>query len=193
MLNARSELTASSTTSDDVLGERIRFAQRHLATRGMNHVSPPPHLEAALAFLAEQTLPSWCDPTRLVLCLHLDVPSPSNNVIKAMHFHEYKKLRSNIASGVAAALGAHKPRALPLSALFIVRRSAGSLDWDNAIGGLKPLLDCLVQASVRNPSGLGIIEDDRPRCMPYPPMMKQLPAKKGEGSTQIFVFEVDAE
>ena len=159
----------------------------------MNHISSPPHLEAAHSFLAEQKLPLWCDPAKLVLCLHLDTPSPSNNVIRAMHFHAYRKFRNDTAASVVAALGSHEPRAIPLSALFIVRRSAGSLDWDNAIGGLKPLLDCLVQASDRNPDGLGIIEDDRPRCMPFPPMMQQLPAKRGQGSTQIFVFEVDAE
>lgn len=126
----------------------------------MTQLLPPPHLDSARAFLAEQQMPSWCNPAKLVLCLRLDAPSPSNNVIRAMHFHTYKKLRNDMAASVAAALGSHKPRTNPLTALFIVRRSAGSLDWDNAIeGGLKPLLDCLIRASDRNPDGLGIIEE----------------------------------
>lgn len=150
-------------------------------------------LEPARAFLAGQTLPTWCDPSRLVLCLLLDEASPSNNTIKGLHFHAYKKLRVSMAAKVKQALGSTEAPQLPQSALYIVRRSAGSLDWDNAIGGLKPILDCLVRPSDRNPNGLHIIEDDKPRNMPFPPMMKQLPAKKGQGSTEIYVFAVDAE
>jgi hypothetical protein len=159
-------------------------------------MSPVPvsaSLSAARASLAGLKLPPWCDPARLVVCLHLDTPSPSNNVIKGLHFHRYKKLRNDFALSLSAALGDHEPRAVPQSALYIVRRCAGSMDWDNAIGGMKPILDCMVASSTRNPSGLGIIEDDKPKNMPYPPMMKQLPAKRNAGSTDIYVFEVDPE
>lgn len=159
----------------------------------MSPVPTSPPLATARTFLAGQKLPPWCDPSRLTLCLSLDEASPSNNTLKGLHFHAYRKYRVGIAAKVQAALGDNKPEALPLSALFVVRRSAGSLDWDNAIGGLKPILDCLVQPSDRNPNGLGVILDDKPKCMPYPPMMRQLPAKKGQGSTDIYVFAVDAE
>lgn len=140
---------------------------------------------------AEHTLPPWCDPARLAFVLHLDEASPSNNTIKAMHFRAYKKLREQFAATVRDSLGDRQAPQLEHSALFIVRRSAGTLDWDNALGGLKPILDCLVAPSSRNPSGLHIIQDDNPANMPYPPFMRQLKAKKGEGSTEVYVFEVD--
>ena len=41
------------------------------------------------------------------------------------------------------------------------RRSYGLLDDDNAVGGLKYVLDALVTASPRNPSGIGLLVDDR--------------------------------
>ena len=74
------------------------------------------------------------------------------------------------------------------SALIIVRHSAGVLDWDNALGGLKPLLDCLVAPSNRNPSGLGLIRDDNPCNMPFPPFMQQLSAKRRAGSTALYIY-----
>jgi len=157
----------------------------------MTTAHPPPTLAAARAALSEHILPPWCDPSRLACVLHLDEASPSNNVIKGMHFHSYKKLRTEFADKVRAALGDLSAPKLPLSALFIVRRSSGSLDWDNAIGGLKPILDCLVAPSARNPSGLHIVEDDSPTYMPYVPFMRQLPAKRKAGSTEIYVFAVD--
>jgi hypothetical protein len=154
--------------------------------------APTDPLATARAALAEHTLPPWCAPGRLAVVLHLDAPSPSNNDIKGMHFHAYKKLRTEYEAEVSAALGEIAAPGLQLSALFIVRRCAGSLDWDNAIGGLKPILDCLVTRSARNPSGLGIVVDDKPANMPYPPFMRQLPAKRGAGSTEIYVFSVAA-
>jgi hypothetical protein len=131
------------------------------------------------------------EPERLAFVLHLDEASPSNNTIKAMHFRAYKKLREDFSAKVKAALDDAEAPHLEHSALFIVRRSAGTLDWDNALGGMKPILDCLVQPSARNPSGLHIVQDDNPKNMPYPPFMRQLPAKRGEGSTEIYVFSVD--
>ena len=63
------------------------------------------------------------------------------------------------------------------SALEVERYCAGSLDWGKAYCRLKPLLDCLVAPSARNPDGLGLIEDDSPKFMPEAPRMTQLPAK----------------
>ena len=101
----------------------------------------------------------------LVVCRK---PSPSsNNAIKGMHFHAYKKLRNGWRASVLAAIGGKVP-AVPIarSALKIERYCAGSLDWDNAYGGLKPPLDCLVAPSVRNPDGLRPIQDDSPNSCP---------------------------
>lgn len=76
-----------------------------------------------------------------------------------------------------AAIGGKVPAApIAKSALEIERYCAGSLDWDNAYGGLKPLLVCLVAPS--NPGELGLIEDDSHKFMPEAPRVLQLPAKK---------------
>jgi hypothetical protein len=89
------------------------------------------------------------------------------------------------------ALGSTRPeKPIEHSLLVIRRHCAGFLDWDNALGGLKPILDCLVAATDRNPDGLGLVRDDNPRSMPYPPFMQQVKAKRGEGYTEILVFEV---
>lgn len=123
------------------------------------------------------------------LLLTLDIPeaTPSNNVNKGMHYRVYKNLRQHWADLVAEAIPRDfTPASGPLlrSLIYIERHSAGAgLDWDNAYGGLKPLLDCLVSKSERNPSGLGIIVDDSPKHMHEPPYIVQLSAKKGHGRT----------
>jgi hypothetical protein len=131
-------------------------------------------------------------PRELIYELHLPEPTPSNNAIKGMHFHAYKNLRNGWRADVLAAIGGKVPAApIGRSALEIERYCAGSLDWDNAYGGLKPLLDCLVAPSARNPDGLGLIADDSPRFMPEAPRVFQLPAKRAEGSTVVRIFSVD--
>jgi hypothetical protein len=134
-------------------------------------------------------VPDWCSTDRLVYAFHLDAPTPSNNVIKQAHFHVYKRVRETWRARVIDAIG-HRLLSAPIdrSALVIVRFSAGALDWDNALGGLKPLFDCLVAPSDRNPSGLGLIRDDNPRNMPFPPFMQQLSAKRGAGSTSLYIY-----
>ena len=125
--------------------------------------------------------------------LDLPVETPSNNVIKGMHFHAYKTLRQQWQLMVKASLkGAFPDSPVERSFLVIERRcSGGGLDWDNAYGGLKPVLDCLVRPSARNPDGLGIIEDDNPKNMPFPPFLKQTKAKVGQGSSTIFIYELN--
>ena len=126
---------------------------------------------------------------RPVFELELPVPTPSNNEVKNMHYRVYKKLREDFRKLVLEALGGELPaEPIELSSLEVVRYSAGSLDWDNAFGGLKPLLDCLVMPSARNPDGLGLIRDDNPRAMPEAPRMRQLQAKKGQGRTVVRIF-----
>lgn len=49
--------------------------------------------------------------------------------------------------------------------LLVVRKSLRLLDWDNAYGGLKPILDCLTLPGPRNPDGLGWIVDDAPTVL----------------------------
>ena len=128
-------------------------------------------------------------PRELIYELHLPTATPSNNTIKGMHFHAYKQLRNGWRASVLAAIGGKVPAApITRSALEIERYCAGSLDWDNAYGGLKPLLDCLVAPSARNPDGLGLIEDDSPKFMPDAPRVLQLPAKRLKGYSVVRIY-----
>lgn len=129
----------------------------------------------------------------LVLTLDLPEATPSNNTIKAMHFHTYKRVRKGWKALVQGAMQSGNTGPLvPLERCFLsIERysSGGGLDWDNAYGGLKPLLDCLVVPSTKNPDGLGLIRDDNPRDMPYAPAFRQLKAKPGHGRTVVKIYD----
>src|SRR5574337_324500 len=78
--------------------------------------------------------------------IEIPLPTPSNNVIKGMHFHAYKLMRRQWRMEVLTALRGVRPTEPIRRAFLAVTRecAGGGLDWDNAYGGLKPLLDCLV-------------------------------------------------
>ena len=129
----------------------------------------------------------------LILTLDLPEATPSNNAIRAMHYRIYAKTRANWRGLVAGARqqGTDGLPALVERCFIAIERysSGGGLDWDNAYGGLKPLLDCLVAPSPRNPDGLGLIRDDNPRAMPLAPALRQLPAKRGAGRTVVRIYD----
>jgi hypothetical protein len=129
----------------------------------------------------------------LVWTLDLPEATPSNNTIKGLHFHAYKKVRKDWRGLVQGVMQMETGGPLvPLERCFIsIERysSGGGLDWDNAFGGLKPLLDCLVSPTLRNPDGLGLITDDNPRNIPVPFAFKQLPAKPGQGRTIVRIYD----
>ena len=106
-----------------------------------------------------------------------------------MHWGAYRKLRKQLALEVLLAAG--RPKGPPLEhALMLVQRCSASagLDWDNAYGGLKPLLDCLVESSARNPDGLGFIKNDAPACLVTAPLLIQERAPRGNGSTTVLIL-----
>lgn len=145
-----------------------------------------------LPFPLDVEIPAWCQQGTLAYCFSLSEATPSNNVVKNMHWMAYRKLRQmwRVRMFSQGLRGRLPERTLSRAALVIVRRCAGSLDWDNAYGGLKPVLDTLVQKTSKNPDGLGLVLDDSPRHMPYPPFLQQLPAPRGQGTTDILVFEL---
>jgi hypothetical protein len=116
--------------------------------------------------------------------------TPSNNKIKNMHWMAYRTLRLTWRIQVLthALKGCVPEEPLLCAGLVIERHCAGELDWDNAYGGLKPLLDCLVTKTGRNPDGLGLIKDDSPRYMPYPPVVLQKKAKRKESFTNVKIY-----
>lgn len=146
----------------------------------------PPHERGIM-------VPPWCRPEELAYSFMLPLPTPSNNVIKGMHWMAYRNLRRTWRLKVLARALAGKKPAQPIerAALLILRHCSGQLDWDNALGGLKPLLDCLVTCKAKvNPDGLGFIVDDNPDNMPYPPFMQQLPAPRDQGFTEVFIYRL---
>lgn len=117
--------------------------------------------------------------------------SPSNNTLREMPFYEYRKLRKLWKTEIALSLkGQIPPAPIEKAGLVIIRHSSGLLDWDNALGGLKPILDCLVRPSLKNPDGLGLITDDNPKGMIEPPYMEQRSAAKKAGKTEILVYDL---
>lgn len=138
-----------------------------------------------------EILQAWRWEGELKYQLELPAETPSNNVIKGMHFQVYKDARWAWRMMVQAALKGFRPEApIEKSGLVIVRRSSGALDWDNAYGGLKPVLDCLVMRSTKNPDGLGLIRDDSPKSMPFPPLVRQVKAAPKNGTTTIYIYEI---
>lgn len=136
----------------------------------------------------------WLPQGTLVYSLRLPQATPSNNELRGMHHRVYRALRKQWCGYVAEALMFRRPKT-PISSacLHIRRHSAGEgLDWDNAYGGLKPLLDCLVDQSRQNPDGLGLIKDDSPRCVPRPPYLEQLPAPLSQSFTEVFIYDLNA-
>lgn len=138
-------------------------------------------------------MPPWCRPQDLVYSFMLPMETPSNNVIKGMHWMAYRKLRMTWRIKVLArAMQGRRPtEPIVKAALVVIRHCSGELDWDNALGGLKPLQDCLVTCKPKvNPDGLGFIADDNPKNMPYPPFMQQVVAPPGKGFTEVFIYRL---
>ena len=134
-------------------------------------------------------------PLLLRYTLEVPLPTPSNNQIKNLHFREYSNLRQTWAQLLLEALRTqgHNPPYTPIQKawLSIDRHCAGSgLDWDNAYGGLKPVLDCLTPKKRTNPNGLGLINEDNPRCIPWAPQLRQLSAPMGMGFSKIHIYEI---
>ncbi len=143
--------------------------------------------------MQEPTLPPWCQGCSLVFDFEIPHETPSNNILKGMHWMAYRRLRQLWRVRVLSkGLNGSRPRQpLARAALVVDRRCSGVLDWDNAYGGLKPLLDCLVVPTPRNPDGLGLVVDDNPRHMPYPPLVLQHRAPRGSSSSRVRIFSLD--
>lgn len=127
--------------------------------------------------------------------LTLPRATPSLNEVRAMHHQVYRKLRQGFRDELFVQRVQHGwQRVPPLTrvALYIERgHSGGGLDWDNAFGGLKPLLDCLVLPTTKNPDGLGFIVDDSPEHIPHAPDLVQKSVAQGKSYTEIRVFDLD--
>lgn len=106
--------------------------------------------------------------------------TPLTNLIKNMHSAEYKKLRDTLCLDIRVAAGHLIPREpIEFAELSIIRSSTHMPDIDGLIGGLKPLIDCLICFHPRSaPSGLGFIRDDScARLWIAPPIARKVSAR----------------
>lgn len=99
--------------------------------------------------------------------IRFELPEPTIllNKWQRMHWSARKRHAQQLAWQVRAALGVMIKAPLERCDIQIERHSVGLPDWDGLYGGLKPLLDCLVVCSPRNPHGLGVIVDDSPKVV----------------------------
>lgn len=101
--------------------------------------------------------------------IRLDVPrlAPTLNTTIRMSWADRMRLRREWAWELRAALGRQPRPAEPFQrALVVIERYAlQTPDRDGLIGGCKALIDCLLAPSKRHPTGLGLVQDDKPEVM----------------------------
>lgn len=92
----------------------------------------------------------------MVTIVEIPMPTPSLNKLRKMHFHAVKRLRDQYTVLLRAATNAFN-RAGPhqFRQVTIERHGARLLDYDNLVGGCKPLIDALCRS--------GLLWDDSPR------------------------------
>lgn len=120
--------------------------------------------------------------------LEVDVPklTPTLNTWQRLHWQARRKAirlwRELIATEMLLS-GQLRPRKpLPRWRLLVVRRTTASRtpDWDNAMGGLKPVLDALQQ--------LGIVADDGPGSLVEQPAVRHVcVARRAQQGTTLVV------
>lgn len=109
--------------------------------------------------------------------------SPSLNTLRGLHYQAYARLRRKYAQEIGSQLTPEWRNRPPLTraTLEAWRYSSKALDWDNALAGLKPIVDCLLPPSDTHPTGLGLLLDDSPVVLPRPVQLEQRPAAPGRG------------
>ncbi len=126
----------------------------------------------------------------------IDEPTPLLNVWQRWHWAKRRKYTQELSKAIWIIWSTVSKHFYPDFKTFkkchvtIERHSAGLPDWDGLYGGLKPLLDCLVVRTDRNPHGLGFIEDDNPNCI-MTLTAKPIKCKRKEGKTVVIIEQVE--
>ena len=120
----------------------------------------------------------------------IPIATPTNNYLKGMNRFVYKSLREKIAWMVASEVGMNCGEPVEICDIIITRYGSRLLDWDNCYGGIKPLMDCLVTSTGKNPNGLGIILDDNPQVV-ITLTMHQEKCKRSEERTTVKILQRD--
>lgn len=128
----------------------------------------------------------------LSIAFRLEGNLPLANVWMRWHWAKRGRYMRNLSWQIFAAMESGPPLPLepiPRCRIAVVRGSSGVPDPDGLVASVKPLLDCLVNATTRNPHGLGIIEDDGPEHIVELRATHE-PAKRGQGYTEVYITAV---
>ncbi len=119
----------------------------------------------------------------------LPKPTPTLNQLQRRHFHARSNDKKKLSWEIRCALGVSRPAAPFARAHVLIERfSTGTPDRDNLFGGVKDLVDCLLDQGIRmvnglpvalHPTGLGLILDDSPKHM----MLEVFSRSPGRGMT----------
>lgn len=136
-----------------------------------------------------------------VIHLRIQTPWPSLNAVKGWSFWEYKRERKVWQELLFYAFLAKESNTklrdkgtMPWDKVLIQanRRSASRLmDWDNLMGGLKPIFDCMTMESKNNPDGMGWIKDDSPNTIIQCPYLTQEVSGHKDKGCEIFIYRLD--
>ena len=124
----------------------------------------------------------------MTIAFTLARPTVLLNWLMRAHYHQRTKAKRALAWEVRCALGRQVPaRPLERAEIRITRRSSGALpDQDNAMGGLKHLLDVLQPMEPkRRPYGLGVIASDAPSCITVILLCERVGAKAQGTEVQV--------
>lgn len=124
----------------------------------------------------------------LVHEFRLPEPIKLLNAWQRMHWAERNLYTQTLGWLIREAFGVLPARPLHAAWVHVERGCHPPLpDPDGLIGGLKPLLDCLVCPRLRRNHGLGFIVDDSPqyihRLTAWP-----VAAPKGQGYTHVYIY-----
>lgn len=123
----------------------------------------------------------------------LPEPSILLNVLLRMNRWDRKEYHKALCWSVRAALeseGYKRLSPFKQCKIEIDRYSSALGDWDGVMGGLKPLFDTLVVCTKTNPLGLGVIEDDNPKCIIECPIIRQHKSTRKAAATVVTITEV---
>ncbi|WP_272962296.1 hypothetical protein [Alcanivorax jadensis] len=118
--------------------------------------------------------------------LTLSEPTPLLNVWQRWHWQQRRRYTQHVRLELRSQI---IPPKEPLARchIEIKRYSIGLPDWDGLFASAKAPLDCLVVQTKQNPHGLGIIEDDNPKCVLTLTVKPVQVKHKAEQRTEIIV------
>lgn len=132
--------------------------------------------------------------------IRLDIPvvTPLLNATLRQHWRKRGQGTRGIAWELRLAMSRAgvTPPAKPFqrARVTIIRRSVGMPDRDGLIGGVKGLVDSLLDPGIRmvkgelralHPTGLGIVQDDSPACMTLEVRAERVRSRAEQGTTVI--------